>query len=311
MKYIIYLFFFSQILFCQNLDWQPVEKLNSKLPLSIRVFSAQNDMTPIRAWYVDIDLRKHDMEMQAVLAENSKRKQPVTRFAKEHDAFVAINAGYFGVSKGQGISYSFIANNKKILSNNVSQFWRKGIVYYPTRSIFVVDQFGVADIFWGYKFQGDLLSYTSPSPIREGQTQPQPHKTFPTLGTKTSFHMGVGGGPMLVYSRLPSVTWEQEVFFGSGIGNTTQKQPRTALGYTPDQHLLIVVVDGRQTSSAGISLIELADIFVNLGAEKALNLDGGGSSTLVINGDLINRPQGGEIEREVASAIVIVPKTSF
>jgi len=64
-----------------------------------------------------------------------------------------------------------------------------------------------------------------------------------------------------------------------------------------------MVVDGRQTVSRGVSLEELAQLMLDVGAVEALNLDGGGSSTLVVNGVLLNRPTGGVFQREVMSAL--------
>jgi len=63
----------------------------------------------------------------------------------------------------------------------------------------------------------------------------------------------------------------------------TARHPRTAVGISADQHtLLLVTVDGRQDSSRGVTLVELSDLMLKLGAQQALNLDGGGSSTLVV-----------------------------
>ncbi|WP_294179975.1 phosphodiester glycosidase family protein [uncultured Schumannella sp.] len=71
-------------------------------------------------------------------------------------------------------------------------------------------------------------------------------------------------------------------------------QPRTAIGVIDDNHLVFVVVDGRQTGySAGVDMIELAEIMLELGAETAYNLDGGGSSTLYFNGEVVNSPSNG------------------
>jgi hypothetical protein len=117
----------------------------------------------------------------------------------------------------------------------------------------------------------------------------------------------MGGGPVLVQAGEVQVTWEEEVFFGSGIGSVTDRHPRTAIGYTAEEELLLLVVDGRQGFSQGASLLELAEIMVELGAVEAMNLDGGGSSTMVADGALINRPEGGSFQRSVVSAILLAP----
>lgn len=77
----------------------------------------------------------------------------------------------------------------------------------------------------------------------------------------------------------------------------------TAAGVTSDGKLLLMLVDGRQRESRGAGLEELAALMVGVGAEEALNLDGGGSSSLVVNGKLLNNPTGRGREREVMTAV--------
>lgn len=82
----------------------------------------------------------------------------------------------------------------------------------------------------------------------------------------------------------------------TNIGNHSIQgdQPRTAVGVIDDNHLVFVVVDGRQEGySEGVTLPELADIMLSLGATTAYNLDGGGSSTMYFNGQVINSPSNG------------------
>ena len=67
-----------------------------------------------------------------------------------------------------------------------------------------------------------------------------------------------------------------------------------------------MVIDGRQKSSVGMTLGQLAEYMRKLGSVQALNLDGGGSSTLVVRGDVVNRPSDGH-ERRVAAAIAVIP----
>jgi len=98
---------------------------------------------------------------------------------------------------------------------------------------------------------------------------------------------------------------EERLFEGEDV-----RHPRTALGRTKDGRLVMVVVDGRYKDrrSVGMTLAELAQLMGDLGCVDALNLDGGGSSTLVISGELINRPEGGTFERPVPAGFgVFVP----
>ena len=81
-------------------------------------------------------------------------------------------------------------------------------------------------------------------------------------------------------------------------------EPRTALGYNADK-LFLVVSDGRQPKySTGLTLYELANILIELGATEAINLDGGSSSTFVVNDTVINKPSGQQ-ERDVLNAVFI------
>jgi hypothetical protein len=111
----------------------------------------------------------------------------------------------------------------------------------------------------------------------------------------------IGGFPELLRAGRP-VLAEQTIAEGFGAS----RHPRTAIGWTPDGRLLLVVVDGRQPPhSAGMSLDELTWLFQRLGAADALNLDGGGSSAMVVDGAVVNRPSDRQGERAVGNALVL------
>ena len=93
-------------------------------------------------------------------------------------------------------------------------------------------------------------------------------------------------GPTLVKNGEIAVDKNTEV----GLAWSGQDNPRCAIGYVSEGHYLFIVVDGRCDASHGTSLWELADIFCELGAKTAYNLDGGGSATMIFNGRLINTP---------------------
>lgn len=111
----------------------------------------------------------------------------------------------------------------------------------------------------------------------------------------------VGGGPWLLKNGSEFIDFADE---GFGAAFSALRHPRTALGITSEGRLLIVTVDGRQTISGGVSLPELSRLMKRLGAVDAINLDGGGSTTLAARGMLINSPSGGE-ERPVANALLV------
>ena len=99
----------------------------------------------------------------------------------------------------------------------------------------------------------------------------------------------------------------EDVEVDTNVGNHSIQgdQPRTAVGVVDDDHLVFVVVDGRDPGySAGVTLTELAEIVQSLGAETAYNLDGGGSSTMYFDGEVVNQPSQGE-ERGVSDILYI------
>ncbi|MFO7769544.1 MAG: phosphodiester glycosidase family protein, partial [bacterium] len=126
----------------------------------------------------------------------------------------------------------------------------------------------------------------------------------PDRGTGSTWPVrdALSAGPVLLQGGRTAVSDQEEVFFGSSI---PEVHPRTAAGYTGEGDLILLVVDGRQPSSRGVDLRELALILRDLGCVEAVNLDGGGSSTLVVNGTLVNRPVGGTYQREVMSALTV------
>ncbi len=95
---------------------------------------------------------------------------------------------------------------------------------------------------------------------------------------------------------------------GAYTGSTnTDVHPRTAAGFSADHHILyLATVDGRVPGSyTGMSYRELADLMIYLGADQAVNLDGGGSSTMVVYGQIKNHPSDGP-ERAVANSLITV-----
>ena len=109
-------------------------------------------------------------------------------------------------------------------------------------------------------------------------------------------------GPGLLENGEITVTTHEEV------GRAMASNPRTAIGWVSDNHYFFVVSDGRTGDNDGLTLYELADFMKSLGAVTAYNMDGGGSSTMVFNGELINNPSAGgrhSRERSVSDIVYI------
>ncbi len=98
----------------------------------------------------------------------------------------------------------------------------------------------------------------------------------------------LGAGPLLIQKSRVKTTEIEEEFRPDVIA----RGPRTAVGFDSDGNTLFLVADGRQAASVGLTIPETALLFQSLGAVQALNLDGGSSTQLVINGQLINTPSG-------------------
>ena len=114
----------------------------------------------------------------------------------------------------------------------------------------------------------------------------------------------VGAGPTLVKNGQVKVTAKEEQFPGDIAYG---RAPRTALGILPNNHVLLAVVDGRQSHSIGCTLSEMGELMKKFGAVDAINFDGGGSSEMIVGGQIQNSPSDGA-ERPVGSAIVVVKK---
>lgn len=121
----------------------------------------------------------------------------------------------------------------------------------------------------------------------------------------------VAQGAEQVFSFGPALVIDSEVSVerGEEVGRAMASNPRTAIGIDADGRYFLVVSDGRTRASEGLSLRELAEFMQTLGCAIAYNLDGGGSSTLVIDGELVNHPttNGKKIEeRSVSDCVCIV-----
>jgi hypothetical protein len=108
----------------------------------------------------------------------------------------------------------------------------------------------------------------------------------------------IGGMPILVQ--------DGQVVAPNCTSSFCRPNPRTGIGYTARGGIILVCVDGRQRRSRGVTLVQFAQIMRSLGAVDALNLDGGGSTTMVVNGQVVNHPSDGH-PRNVTNAVLVLP----
>ena len=116
----------------------------------------------------------------------------------------------------------------------------------------------------------------------------------------------IGGGPQLIKNGRVEISNAAEKILPSFVSDG---HPRTAIAKLKSGQILLVTVDGRQPGeSVGMSLNMLADLLIEFGAVEAINLDGGGSTTMVIRNKLVNKPSDTTGERPVSDAILIYPR---
>lgn len=122
-----------------------------------------------------------------------------------------------------------------------------------------------------------------------------------------SVHDAISGGPRILRNGEVSVEYELE---GQRVAFATERHPRTAIGYSQDRRYLITaVVDGRQPGySIGMNLFDLAALMKEFGCFDAINLDGGGSSTMILEDKIINRPSDLRGPRAVSIGFLVARK---
>lgn len=142
--------------------------------------------------------------------------------------------------------------------------------------------------------------------MAEGDTVRVLLATLPGIPHAAAPRMLIGGWPRILRDGL-NVATDAPTEEGTLSRNAELRHPRTAIGFSRDSStLFLLTVDGRSENSGGMTLVELADVMRELGAWQAMNFDGGGSTTMVVEGRVVNRPSDKEGEREVGNAVMIV-----
>ncbi|MDR9415071.1 MAG: phosphodiester glycosidase family protein [Gracilimonas sp.] len=304
---IIFLIANSPLLFAQTINW--TEKTSSvELPSGVKFYEGIRTSPAFKAWYFEVDLNNSEIALVPYKANEGTER--ISDFADRKNVIAAINGGYFG----GGVSYSTLIQPGKVLAQNVGSLTRNSKNYPVIRSMFGIQKDRSMSVDWIYHFGSEinnLYKYEAPLPYSGSNDEPLPAPEKADGSLFQDAFMGVGGGPVLVKGDSVHVTYEEEIFWGSGVGKN-DRDPRTAVGYTKDGKAILMVVDGRQGAvSEGVSLPELAEIMIDLGATEAINLDGGGSSQMVIADSLINRPSGSSFQRPVATFLAVVPSDSI
>jgi hypothetical protein len=282
-----------------DLGWKKLDNKEMRLPTAIEVWEGEDDDLPLRAWYLRIDPTSADIDIKVLSSNDSDGRQSAADFAQQVGACVVVNGGYFKESNNQYSHIGLLIADGEFVHGATPGIYRDDIRYPVMRSAIGFNEQNQPDIGWVSSSDNSVFIWDAPISNTPGT---------PGLETDTdsarvwSVRDAIEAGPALLVNGSSNITVDQEVFFGTTIPDI---HPRTAAGVDADGKLLLMIVDGRQRNSRGVSLIELAGLMKEVGAVNALNLDGGGSSTLIVKNELLNLPTGGTFQREIVSAIGI------
>ena len=283
-----------------RIAWSPVESFNRELPDRIRVYAGADPSIPLRAWYVRIQPVSGGRLAQVSISTDDDGVETVSEFAARTLARVAINAGFFRTDTEPAQHIGLLLVDRVLLQRPLTSVIHEERRYYVARAALGLMLDGSADVAWVTGHEGVL--YERLEPAKNAPNSPAPEPQIDTL-VEWPARDAVAGGPVLVDAGEVRITSHEEVFFGTA---SNEAHPRSAAGVTATGELIIMVVDGRQRESRGVDLRELAELMRDVGCVEALNLDGGGSSTLVVDGALVNRPLGSESQRQVMSALTVM-----
>ncbi len=281
------------------MGWKNISSSFDELPDGIRIYKGRNKQIPLNAWYVIIDSKNPHLNTDIVVSNDDDGKETPSQFAERLNANVVVNGGYFLMHKNPTEHVGLLKDNDVIISHTLRSMLKREKRYYLTRSALGFDKTGQMDIAWIASHNDSILEWKEPA-------KNKPDKPVTELNYEKGKYWDMSdalqAGPIIVSNGRKNVTAVEEVFFWSKIPDI---HPRTAVGYTKEGENIFLVVDGRQPDSRGVDLNELSILMFDLDCEEAINLDGGGSSALVVNGKLLNRPAGFSTQREVISAIAV------
>ena len=287
-------------------------KLALNVPRSISVFAGDSvnaNGQPVKAWYADIDYSDRSLQARAALSSAASGRETTSALAKNIGALVAINGGYFDIKKQPAPTYSLVISGARVLANPIGKVTREEGVYPILRGAFGTRKNRTFDLAWVGNLGDETRAYDAPLPNSYKKPSSLFTRDFPTPSRSwNDIEEAIGGGPILLKNGASRPLPDPEM---TGFSFNNSRQPRTAIGSAKSGHLILFVTDGRQPLwSMGMSLDEMTQTLRDLGCDNALNLDGGGSTSFVVNGTLLNVPSDGS-ERAVTSIFAIVPSDNL
>jgi hypothetical protein len=219
---------------------------------------------------------------------------------------VVINGGFFGWSGSNVYNYSLIWRASALVFTTSLDVWSApSPPHYPTRGIFGHIDGTTYQTEWAWTdWQGKTYAYPAPAPNPVTNGNIVPTATYPANGRDYVAKTAIGGCPVLIKDGelATAAMWEDEMT----ASDLYSANPRTAIGYTDDNKIILFVCEGRNMTAdtPGFTLAETVNILKDLGCVEALNLDGGGSSCMLVNGQETIKPSDGS-QRAVTSAVIL------
>ena len=280
---------------------------------SIKVYRSESkiDNAPNIAFYAMIDMK--EKSFKAFVDTSHKRRLTPSQFQHRNpDALITVNCTFFEFIQNRNVN--LVVQNGKTVAYDTPVVSRKGkdtLTYVHTLgSAFGISKTGKMDIVFNLNdssFARPFISQFAMKPLIDSFPKLSPYdKRLPKL-SKWKIDQAFGGGPVLIQNKMAMISNNEErKFAGKAIND---KHPRTAIGYTADGKMIILVVQGRMKGLAeGATLPQLAEMMLDLGCVEAMNLDGGGSSCMLVNGKETIMPSDKEGQRPVPAVLTILRK---
>jgi len=296
-----------------QLRWTKADLLYGPLPSSVHVYSAVDTFHgfPFKAYYVAARLKDKKLLFTASTGQG-RRFTPSQYYQLEQQPLLVVNCTYFSFATNQNLSV--VVRDGKMLAYNVSSLRGTGndslLYYYITRGAIGIDRKRRADVAWLFTDSSRRWPYafeSRPVVAKGPDTLPSIYSYNDIEWKWWKMRTAVGGGPVLIHDGKIFISdVPEQLYPGEGReGREGEHLPRTAMGYTRDGRLIVLTVEGRSAESAGITLQDEAEILRDLGCYEALNLDGGGSSCMLINGKETIHPSDASGQRPVPAVFLV------
>ncbi len=304
-----------------QVQWKNVDSLFQPLPPAIHVYCTNDslDGKPNIAYYVSAELQDKRLDF-TVDTTLGRRLTPTQYFERNNHPILAVNCTFFEFEHSRNLNV--VIKKGKLVGYNIHSIAGKGrdtLTYrHPFTSALGIDKKRNADVAWLFTDSSTQMAYASQHALQSFRDSFQNRDfnkyvltklddgTVVSAFTKWKMQTAVGGGPALLQGGEIKISNEQELKF-SGKTGLTDKHPRTCMGYTKDGKLIIMVIQGRFPNKAeGATLEQEARLLKQVGCWEALNLDGGGSSCLLINGKQTITPSDKQGEQRPVPCVFMI-----